>query len=656
MLLEKLTIENMGVFGGKHSLDLGTEPSRPIILCGGDNGSGKTTIFDSMMLCLYGRKYSGISEKKYHDTISRLFHSNDSRSDAMSVSLEFRHARFGKTSRCTVRRAWERGIDGTPFEVLDVSIRSEAGAGNCAKSNDQSVIDGILPLGVTRLFFFDGEKVQKMAEDGDESAYIRASLDSLFGLDVAQQLHRDIGIHVGRNSGLEAAAVEGEIESENRKKKELEERLDKAREDQVFKDSELGRIRDDLSRLEEEFARLGGRFADRRAELVEEKAGLERRVDAARSEIARMCSGLLPLCMVREQTASVREGLDVDIKTMHGISERQILSEAFSDVNRRVKAEFGTGKFARWLKDMLSGKLDEVQAAQRDAVFGLSAKDTEHLAGLMDAANLVDLGRLEKLCSELRVADRSLEEVNRAVDLVPKQDEIAPLFSKILQVGRDLKDAEDELENLKNMESQYRSELVLVNSGIRKLLDRKRKHARKMGGLGLAPRIQEALQEYSDELRAEKSRVLASSILDSIGRLLHKEGFVAGVKVNPDTFEVSMWDKSGDEITKDRLSKGELQIYATAVMWGVAKTSGRAMPLMIDTPLARLDSGHRSNMVDGFYPNASHQVIILSTDSEITKEHFSNLQSRIARCMVVRHKDGKSRVSKGYFWREQVEV
>ena len=655
MLLEKLTIENLGVFGGKCEFDLRTEPSRPIILCGGDNGSGKTTIFESIMMCLYGKKYLGVSEKKYQDIISRLFHDNDGvRSAAMSVSLEFKHVRSGKATRYAVSRVWERGSDGTPLESLVVRVKDEGGV-DTRTSDDQSVVDGILPLGVARLFFFDGEEIQRMAEDNDESAYIRTSLDALFGLDVAKQLYQDIGIHMDRNSDSEVATITDEIQYESGKKKNLEEKLDRAREDQVFKASELDGIRDELLHLEERFARLGGKFAEKRTKLVDEKGRLEREIDGIRREISDMCSGLLPLCMVREQMASIKRGLDSDIKTMHGISERQILSEAFSYMAARAKSEFGTGKVTKRLKAIMSERLDEIPGKQ-DTAFGLSANDTESIIGLMDSADLLDLGRLEKLCSDLKAAGESLKEIDASVGLAPQQDEIGPLFSKILQVGKDLKDTEDEIENLKNMESQYRSELILVNSNIRKLLGKKRKCVKKMDGLDLAPRIQEALQEYSDALRVEKSMALASNILDAVRRLLHKEDFVASVRVNPDTFEVSMHDKNGDEITRDKLSRGELQIYATAVMWGTAKTSGRAMPLVIDTPLARLDSSHRSNMVEGFYPDASHQTIILSTDSEITREHFSSLRQHVARSMVVQHENGRSVISEGYFWRELVEV
>ena len=98
------------------------------------------------------------------------------------------------------------------------------------------------------------------------------------------------------------------------------------------------------------------------------------------------------------------------------------------------------------------------------------------------------------------------------------------------------------------------------------------------------------------------------------------------------------------ELTRDMMSKGELQLYATAIVWGLAKTSGRPLPFIIDTPLARLDVEHRENVIESFYPVASHQVIILSTNSEITKPYYARLEPYVSRSMRVHYDDTKNKV------------
>ena len=105
------------------------------------------------------------------------------------------------------------------------------------------------------------------------------------------------------------------------------------------------------------------------------------------------------------------------------------------------------------------------------------------------------------------------------------------------------------------------------------------------------------------------------------------------------------------------LSKGELQMYATAVVWGLAKTSGRPLPFMIDTPLARLDDEHRESLVEKFYPFASHQLIMFSTNSEINAEFYPKLEPYIERSFVLQYNSdkGKSIKNENYFFNQKGE-
>jgi DNA sulfur modification protein DndD len=134
--------------------------------------------------------------------------------------------------------------------------------------------------------------------------------------------------------------------------------------------------------------------------------------------------------------------------------------------------------------------------------------------------------------------------------------------------------------------------------------------------------------------------------------LLHKKDFIDKVKINKETFEVKLFKENNDEITKDMLSKGELQMFATAVVWGLAKTSGRPLPFVIDTPLARLDNEHRNNLIDNFFPYASHQIVIFSTNAEINERLYHKLKPFIANSFVIQFDSeiGTTIKQKGYFF------
>ena len=109
----------------------------------------------------------------------------------------------------------------------------------------------------------------------------------------------------------------------------------------------------------------------------------------------------------------------------------------------------------------------------------------------------------------------------------------------------------------------------------------------------------------------------------------------------------------GQTIPKHRLSEGEKQVFAVSVLWGLAQSSPRPLPAIIDTPMARLDSEHRLHLIERYFPNASHQVIILSTDTEVDQNFYAKLQPHITRAYHLDYDESeKATVAReGYFWK-----
>ena len=124
--------------------------------------------------------------------------------------------------------------------------------------------------------------------------------------------------------------------------------------------------------------------------------------------------------------------------------------------------------------------------------------------------------------------------------------------------------------------------------------------------------------------------------------------------IDSSTFTLSLHDREGKLLPKHRLSAGEKQLLAIALLWGLARVSGRQLPIAIDTPLGRLDSSHRTNLIERYFPAASQQVILLSTDTEIAETEVTNLrtQGAITREYLLVHDANLQRtaVKPGYFW------
>jgi DNA sulfur modification protein DndD len=163
--------------------------------------------------------------------------------------------------------------------------------------------------------------------------------------------------------------------------------------------------------------------------------------------------------------------------------------------------------------------------------------------------------------------------------------------------------------------------------------------------------IQVILKEFEEALTLKKVQQLEDAILDCYSRIHRKAGFIRSVSIDPVTFDVTMFDKFNKAVPVDKLSAGEKQVYAISVLWALSKLSGKSLPMVIDTPLGRLDSTHRENLVNNFFPHASHQVVILSTDTEIDHKYFDDLNKHISHTYSIDFNldDSHSTVNNGYF-------
>ena len=164
-------------------------------------------------------------------------------------------------------------------------------------------------------------------------------------------------------------------------------------------------------------------------------------------------------------------------------------------------------------------------------------------------------------------------------------------------------------------------------------------------------RARATLAEFKERLLRENLGRLEVTILKSFQELIRKRQLVSGIQIDPNTYQISVLHVGGQVVPAHNLSAGERQLLSVATLWALGKASERHLPVVIDTPLSRLDSKHRGTLVGGYFPKASHQVILLSTDEEFVGDYYQRLKPFIGREYLIDHdEDGKSsRFVESYF-------
>ena len=672
MLLTKVTLSNYGVYRDKNEFDFRCDLEKPVILCGGTNGAGKTTLFESILLCLYGISFfdKKITQKQYHEFLGRKIHrflGTPVSATEASITVEFQFAHQGKVDEYKVHRMWESD-DGKVTEKLTISkLEGDwKSLDKIEESQWQSFINELIPRGIAKLFFFDGEKIVEMAQEGNEDIEIKSSFDTLLGLDLVEQLRSDINLSLLRNLKGDSKKIQEQIDRFAYEKDEADNKIGKFMEKEVMLNGDIEKKQKEINVLEEKISKLGGGFASKRAELKEKKIQLKAKLEQIEEEIRNICADILPFTLIPKQLESVQKQLETDQNILKNIFEKEILESNFSNIESKVNSKkFWSGvsvdsKVKNELLSKLSSLFEETaegSSVTEKSLFNFSVDDTSKLIGLIKKIKN-DTGKLlEKSTKKFSETYDELQIVEMSLTSAPTDDEIGPLISQLNEMSKEIGSLQTEIEHAHGLIATEKALVTTINVKMREIVADKHKSKRNASGADIAGKVDNVLEEYSQRLRKSKLKLLEDYLLQGIQMLIHKENFIEKVSINKETFEVTLYRKDDDELKKSELSKGEQQMFATAVLWALAKTSGRPLPFIIDTPLARLDKEHRVSLIEQFFPIASHQVLIFSTDTEVDENFYPKLHPHITRSysMIYDSKKGKTTKRDGYFWDEKGE-
>ncbi len=656
MILDYIRLENFGAYEGYQEALLTPEEGRPVILFGGMNGGGKTTLLDAMQLALYGSKakLSNRGRMAYRDYLRDCIHRSADPGEGAGVTLRFRRTVEGQVSHFELNRCWRVGIKGVE-ETLRVLRDGEFD--EVFTNHWDEVIEAYLPVGISHLFFFDGEQIKDLAESGNAAAILGTAISSLLGLDLVDRLDADLRVFERRKKaeGLdpEAARLLAQAQAELEHLDREQERLAMEIGGLV---NEAGRLGKDLRDKEKQFQKDGGDLFLKRNGLEAQKAELKGKKNAAEEQLRELAAGPLPLLMVDALLAVVEEQSAKDREIRHNqliVETMEERDEALLDILRLENLSEAAVK--RVAKELRTDREIRLEIAGGEPLLEADDSFSAHVAHLrvkvlpdaLDAAraamkHINDLTeKIARLETELgRVPDedliaqcqKDLDEARKAH--AEKLTELDTLKVRADVTNRQRKDAEARLDRFGDRDIDSR---VAEDDRHRML-----RHSK---------RVRETLAKFRTRVIRRHVSNMEALMLEAFRTLLRKSDLVHGLSIDPETFQVTLTGRGNQVLPFDRLSAGERQLLATSLLWGLARASGRPVPTVIDTPLGRLDSSHRRHLVERYFPMASHQVLLLSTDEEIVGPYHKALAPFVARHYRLAHDEalGHTHIEQGYF-------
>ena len=657
MILHRLTLRDFGLFSGEQTFLLTPrikyKKRRPIILIGGNNGTGKTTILEAVRLCLYGPRSLGnrVSRKEYHEHLASTVHHSQSTllpPNQASVALEFEHVHSGKKDRYNVERRWEvRRSTTEPIRESLILHKNSKPLSDFEAEHWQDFINELIPIGLSQLFFFDGEKIQGLAETSSSHLFLADSIKSLLGVDLVERLHSDLKnyLHRSNNHSLTDQIVQ-EIISVEIEQQNLKTQLDSAVDRKTDLDSQIVEVESQITLQEDLIAKEGGNYARQREQLKTQQARLSQRISDLEKQIQDSCNGLLPFAFV----PSLCEQLQAQLIEEAEIERRELAYRALEEFFGQSEDKELWNTIANRLREQ-SGNYKLGDDSKRR--HSLSLAESEQLLNWVDLCLTKVPEQFRELGREFEKSNRQLEQVETDLARVPSDEVLKPLMQKLSSLQQHLGGLKKDLHNATENTQSIVHRLNQVERRLDRLHESRLEGQADLRRAQLVSNVRCVLGEYSGLLSERKVDALKNAVVECFGILCRKHSLVKRIEVNPQTFATSLYDQQDRLISKEQLSAGEKQIYAISLLWGLAKTSGRPLPMIIDTPLGRLDSDHRSRLIEHYFPHASHQVVVLSTDTELDKQTCEMLSPDISHAYHLMYDQikGSTNVEKRYFWR-----
>lgn len=664
MIFHRITLNNLFSYQGEQTFELApkTNGDGRLTLVMGRNGFGKTSLLNAVKLL-----FLGTEDKAQRRSMSRSAYvvgdgdkwsgvlNRQAKADGVtscSVSIE---AGSPDRVQLVARRRWT--ISGDTFspdsEILEVEVDGQPLAGEAAEAR----LDEFLPRELVPFFFFDGEEIRYLAEASDVRR--AEAMERLLSLSFVNGVESELaGLARDWRRAVLPAEIRAQIASEEARLtaiakavEALEAKVADLKEQQKEAQEQADRAQHKMEQL-----RRGGGLSDAaalEAEITAREERLQQLQNALAYEIAMDAPlianpGLVAACLgpLGQLVDKKARAADSVIETLFKVLPERLFTEPPQP--RDKLSEEQRQFYITKLSKILDG-------------FGISEDES---TGLLES---LDLSRARELLEKFRGVHSAIKVLRE--DRAHRLREISGMKAKLLDLKADRREAEfgsaDVAAQYADYEEQYtdlQQQIGKFSSEIEKALEQadakraedsdvkrrirdleKQVHdASKMDNrLRIAVALRDSFKEYRQVRREAKREEIEAALNKHFRTLMSGHGLVSEIKVDED-FYLSFRDESGAAIGSGSISHGMRQLAVTALLWALKDVSGRPLPIIVDTPLARIDRENQENLLTHYYPNAAEQVIVLATDSEIDERKYDVVRPQVSRVYVLSNPDGQT--------------
>ncbi|WP_213421278.1 DNA sulfur modification protein DndD [Bhargavaea massiliensis] len=667
MLFKKLVFQNYKTYYGVQEINFSIPqssdqegPIKNIILIGGLNGAGKTTIINAIQDVLYGNRDISDEQykKKFANVLNNTFYAEGGKTCSVSLFLETDNK---EEWQLQVKWYFNNQKVMTHFE-RDLFIKP-AGSSRVKKRKVEDtdaynqLIDRIMPFHASPFFIFDGEEVKEVILR-QSSNEMRDSIHKITGMHVYDQLLDDLyEAHRQIDRELSTALKSQKAGKLIEELSEVEDILEKNDKKLTVLRKKIGRVRDEKEKLSNQRQQILLSNSQSREEIVKKLIRNEENIKQVTNKLSNDYGKNVINIILSEQIKQLKSALknEKDHREFKILKEQSLKPyRKFIDtlLNKEINPPLSNEQMAQIVRlgeEIWLDKSDSKEHVEElTELHDLTRNDYNTLMSITS----YDKGNFSALRNQIASSKLENQRIMKELENAPEVQSTGGIDNKISNLSseegelslrqRALVKKTNELDSKKTQLRNQISRLDLNRVGDFELLKKQ---------LDQVTATIEALKEFIREDTKLKAQTIQAEFSSMLKTLFRKQDEFGKIEFDIESYSIRLYNDKMQEISIQDRSAGEMQMISSALIWALIKTSNLDLPVVIDTPLGRLDSHHRSQLINHYYSNLSQQVIILSTDTEITNDYINTMKQYTAREYLLDYDQTKKYtvIRDGYF-------
>lgn len=668
MTIKEIELYNFRIYKGENKIDLNVDDEKNIFIVSGRNGFGKTTFLMSLVWCLYGRQMQDVDDiykkeiddqggysKYIANSLNRLAKTEEDHN--FHVSITFHNVNIPEVpcKEIVIKRSYNAKTSSSEeVEVLIDGYQSEL-----AKEVGQEIFirEFVMPIEIAKFFFFDAEKIVSLAEVNtpEQKRKLSKAYSEVLGIKKYEDLKSELeGLQLKLRQDTASSSeksqlrlLEAEVDNCNDKIRENEQKIEELREKRSEKNKES---RD----IQEKLIKSGSLITvEELQELRNQEEVLTEKQNDLQVQLKESYD-IIPFAIAGEKFLEVHNQLENEsnFKTAKYKSEnvKGVTNKILTDLIKEPKPsdlvidyqveKYFAETFEKLIKKHFFADTPELPE-DFQILLDFSDSERNELIALLSNIKFSFKETFKRITADYNLTKNELNAIRRKIRDAETNQE-SPIISEFRKqkeiLDKEIIKIDDTIDSLNREIGVFINEKTQKGKKIEELSKKLKVSEKNKAKDEVIARNISNLKEFIEKFKIKKKESLEKQILEGLETLLHKKGFVKKVEVEiiGDTIDILLKNNRGEEIKKESLSKGEQQMYATALLRGLVEESDFQFPVFIDSPMQKFDEQHAENIIKYFYPNISEQVVIFPLiNKELTEREYKILSKNIAKTYLI---------------------